>query len=455
MKRHGGISIKLSIVMIEEIKNYLTTGKLPEYLTDAGREAFLKRSQIFTMGEDGSIRAQMIKDGAELCAVGDDDTETIQRIFDEVHVENGHLKLYKTWKLIKEEWFGFKKDRIVALMEKCKECMHENKDFHKENIPGNTSENEENEGFEDTQDTGKEKQPLPEAEKPMQRLDISLINLAEFKDENNGYSEILHIIDAHSDYNFVHPLTNCIDLSSQVAMGLERIFQEEGRPQCVYKARSMGDVDISFPEAPDAEPIQCVQGNIKVHVKEQYKNVERIFKTFRSKLKRYILKSDNKKTWIHVIDDLIRGMNTKKQPYTDITPEMIFKHKVNKVSIEIKELDTLKQYRSKRYKETMQVQGKERMKMILDTQKRRGKAGLKEKTQEREAPEFGDIISIRKPKRPDGICTEYEAGTWMVLEELPNQEGHFLVGTGEITKVVPLEMIKIIEKNIFIPRDSS
>ncbi|KAI5191513.1 hypothetical protein NEMIN01_1539 [Nematocida minor] len=461
MKKKDTLSIKMTVIIIEEIKNYLISGNTPDYLTKAGKKAFIDRFQDFTIGEEGCLQAPMANNGETLLAVGDDDEEAIKTIFEEVHVRNSHLKLYRAWQMIKGKWFGFKKDHIASLIENCEYCRDKlRRKKEKKGAAAQKKEEKENQELEEsekkkqkkTENSKMIKKPIPPVNKPMERLDISLIDLSVYKSFNNGYSHILHIVDSYSEYHFIYPLTNCISIASQVVMGLNSLFRKEGRPTWIYKSKTMIDVDIESMSS-QTPSIEYIQGSVKNYPYEPNKHAENIFKTFKSRLKRYILKSENQKTWLGIVDWIVLGLNKKRQPYTNITPRMIFKNKVSKILIEVKELNTSKQYKSKKYKEYIEEQARERLKQILKKKKETCSNSPLDKEARKNRPEFGDIIKIKnESKETDGAtdeCTENGFRTWMVLEESAKKKNHFVVGAGEVKRLVAADLIEIIEKNIF------
>ncbi|KAI5132834.1 uncharacterized protein NESG_02218 [Nematocida ausubeli] len=449
MKKNA-LSIKMSIQLIGDTKNYLDFGIVPEYLSKSAKETFIKRSQMFQIEKNEGLSIQIGESGEKVFAIGDDDDEGILKAFTQIEAKHGHLKLYKIWKLIKKEWFGFKKVRIAKLVESCPGCrdiilrqrmkMMEKK----QRMPKTKMKKKKLEVppviF---------KKPIPEAARRMERLNLSIIDLVGYKDYNKGYTHILHIVDAYSEYQLIYPLTNCISISNQVIMALNRLFRAEGEPYCIYMGKGLTNIPISTIQISTKRTIEYIQGYAKNTIYDSCCEAERIFMAFKTKLKRYILKSENQKTWLGTIDWIIKGFNMKKQMYTNITPNMLFKNQANKSLVNIKELSTLKKYHSKKNQRRITEQ---RMFYEMEERERNRKLSMPI-VKEKKAPKFGDIVLIKKKEKAPEESAKYKPGTWMVLEEIPIKKNHFLVGSGAGTKIVPLTFIDIVEKNSFAPSE--
>lgn len=464
MAKKDTLSIKMTAVTIQEIKNYIISGSPPCYLTKAGKKRFIDKFSDFTLSEDGFLLTPITETGKKLRAVANDDTEMINMIFKEIHAENNHLRLYKAWHEIRKKWFGFKKDHIISLIDQCAGCPKrkkrkktkkpkEKEPETEEAAPSTIDCDAQDQARERTEQTAPKKGPakkIPSVSKPMERLDISIIDLSANKESNNGYTHILHIIDAYSEYHFVRPLSDTFDLSVQIVQEINKLCEEEGYPAYIYTSRTLAGIDIEsiMKNQNNDLSFKFIQGNTQNYPYEHNKHSETLFKTFKSRVRRYTMKSEDMRTWIKMINWLVQSLNKRKQSYTNITPSMIFKEQVHRVMVDVKELNTTKQYKQKKYREYIEEQAKKRMncgytsdKLIYHTNKE----------EPHSTPQFGDIVRIHGTNREiaDRQKERSELSTWMVLEKCTDQEDHFLVGAGEVTQIVPLNQIEIVEKNIF------
>ncbi|KAI5165312.1 hypothetical protein NEIRO03_0270 [Nematocida sp. AWRm78] len=457
MKTQHAFGIKLTIELIQNIKNYLILGVLPRYTTKSALEIFIKNSQLFQIENDERLYIQIGENKEKLFAIGDDDQEAIVKIFNQLESTHGHLKLYRMWKLIKNKWFGFKKERISKLIENCSGCKKAESQYNEKlKIKQDLSEQD----TQSTQQSVEEKKgesfiysakiPIPDATKPMERLNLSIIDLIAYKDYNKGYTHILHIIDAYSGYHFIYPLTNCINISSQIIMAMRSLFRVEGEPAWIYAGKSMSNISIDNIGIQTATPITYVHGNARNQKYEGCTEAERMFFAFKGKLRRYIHKSDNQKTWLGIIDWIVAKLNRKQQNCTNITPQMLFKNKANKPILHIKELNMLCGHTPTNYRRTIPWSPTElEEKGIPPKESFLFKSLVTKKI---EMPEFGDIVIIKKSNRSNEENSNDGPVHWMVLEEISVKKNHFLIGAENVTKVVQLKHIQVIEKNKFVPR---
>ena len=119
--------------------------------------------------------------GKELQVLVPEEVEEVNEAIRRIH-EPGHIGSKTLWREFKEKYCGIPRTFIEEYVKKCYSCIL--------NTP--------------LKDTDVVKNIT--ASSTMERFQIDLIDLKKYKEQNDQFSWILHVIDVYSRYSFVFPL---------------------------------------------------------------------------------------------------------------------------------------------------------------------------------------------------------------------------------------------------------
>lgn len=294
------INMLLTQKNIQEIKDFVSAGICPTFKTRFQKRDFKKKAKMFLVTGKGILIREV--SGFFLVAVGDDDTERIERVCRYAHDRFGHSRADSSWKRLRMHWMGFKKIHLINWISKCPVCMQGGRSASKKQKP-----EEANQIFTCCS---------------MERLQIDCISMIKYAEFNEEYSYILHIMDVYSRYHFACPLKK--KDTSEICSSLSEIFEKEGWPHILQS-------DGSAPFL-GADLSNLLVSNKVLHVhplpdKEELSLmiIKETKKELKNKIKELMKSRKCEYSWITVIKDAIFQWNNEFLTSIMAKPNALFR----------------------------------------------------------------------------------------------------------------------------------
>ncbi|KRH92404.1 transposable element [Pseudoloma neurophilia] len=190
----------------DEIVDFLQNGEVRSDFTDCAKSRFIKKCKNFIMiGEKLYLKGENPNEHKKVIITEDLD---MQELYAQLtHISTSHIGVNKLENLLNTHYFGIKREIIRKVVADCEACSKSQPLKHNGPLKNIT------------------------AKKPFERLQIDLIDLRRYKNENSGFSWVLTIIDVFSKYAFVQPMKS--KTAENTAISLSEIFDTYGDPQIV------------------------------------------------------------------------------------------------------------------------------------------------------------------------------------------------------------------------------